>query len=101
VEVLVFEYRCEQRLAAEPVANRAACIHCRTVLEASTLQFVCNERLLKHRLFTQMTNPRDLEVGREIYLFRARIQPQWEDVSNKNGGRWTIMVSSAGVVGGV
>ena len=46
-----------------------------------------------------MTNPRDLEVGREIYLFRARIQPQWEDVSNKNGGRWTIMVSGAGEIG--
>ena len=33
----------------------------------------------------------------QIYLFRAGIQPQWEDKRNKDGGRWSLATSPAEV----
>jgi translation initiation factor 4E len=42
------------------------------------------------RVFLQMNPPTLIVQNREVYLFRDGIQPQWEDVRNKDGGRWTI-----------
>jgi len=32
----------------------------------------------------------ELRVGTDYSLFKKGIRPMWEDVANKNGGRWLV-----------
>lgn len=41
-------------------------------------------------LFKNVPAPADLSIGSSYYLFRKNIQPQWEDVQNKDGGKWEL-----------
>lgn len=43
-------------------------------------------------LFNSIKTPLNLTIGASYHLFADNIQPEWEDVANKDGGRWSINI---------
>ena len=44
------------------------------------------------RVFNNLTPPSNLSSGSDLQLFRAGVQPAWEDPFNAKGGSWTVKV---------
>ena len=43
-------------------------------------------------LFNELPPPSQLVIGSNYHMFKAGIQPEWEDEQNKKGGKWTIAI---------
>lgn len=44
-------------------------------------------------LHEQIFKPSKLPVNADFHLFRAGVEPKWEDPECANGGKWTILSS--------
>jgi len=45
------------------------------------------------RLFNALKAPSQLTQGSNYHMFKDGIQPEWEDVNNRKGGKWTMNFS--------
>mmetsp|Transcript_27568 Transcript_27568/g.38885 ORF Transcript_27568/g.38885 Transcript_27568/m.38885 type:complete len:219 (+) Transcript_27568:192-848(+) len=45
------------------------------------------------RLYNNVATPSQLQLGCNYNLFKKGIQPKWEDPSNAQGGKWTLLIS--------
>lgn len=43
-------------------------------------------------LLNNIKNPTQLTVGSNYHFFKDKINPEWEDVANKNGGKWAFAI---------
>jgi len=44
------------------------------------------------RLYNNISLPSQLQIGCSYNLFKAGIEPKWEDAANAKGGKWTIII---------
>jgi len=44
------------------------------------------------RMYNNVAIPSQLQQGCTYNLFKSGVEPKWEDPSNANGGRWTVVV---------
>lgn len=47
-------------------------------------------------LYEQVFKPSKLPANADFHLFRAGVEPKWEDPECANGGKWTIASSRKG-----
>ena len=45
-----------------------------------------------HSLYNNIKPPSWLPAGTDFHLFKAGIEPKWEDPQCEHGGKWTILV---------
>jgi translation initiation factor 4E len=45
-------------------------------------------------MYRHLVQPSNLETGADLALFKQGIKPMWEDVENKDGGRWLLTFNS-------
>ncbi|KAJ8733019.1 hypothetical protein PYW07_015618 [Mythimna separata] len=43
-------------------------------------------------LYHHMKTPSELDKGQDYLVFKKGIRPMWEDMGNKSGGRWLLML---------
>ena len=43
-------------------------------------------------LYSYILLPSKLRVKNDYMLFRGEIEPKWEDVKNKDGGKWQLVL---------
>jgi len=48
-----------------------------------------------HSIFSHIRPPSMLKIGCDYSVFKSDIKPMWEDITNKNGGRWLIKNNSS------
>ena len=48
--------------------------------------------LLRGSLYNNIKPPSWLPAGTDFHLFKAGIEPKWEDPTCEHGGKWTILV---------
>lgn len=53
------------------------------------MKFLCS-------LYDQVFKPSKLPANADFHLFRAGVEPKWEDPECANGGKWTIASSRKG-----
>ncbi|CAG9800342.1 unnamed protein product [Chironomus riparius] len=46
-------------------------------------------------LFTHIKQPSEVKIGSDYSLFKEHIRPMWEDIANRNGGRWMITLGKS------
>jgi len=46
-------------------------------------------------IFNNLCAPSKLQEGADMQLFRAGVQPQWEDAFNAKGGAWTLRLRAS------
>jgi translation initiation factor 4E len=44
------------------------------------------------RIYDHLIRPNEIKQSVDYHLFKEGIKPTWEDVANKNGGKWMIRI---------